>query len=1576
MDSRGLLLGDYRAMKSGLRLDLHCIQFDDGCVVGATTSNVFPTMIVRTKFEPGVCKHLSLGDTYSIVDFNLSQEGRQYVAGAKDGPFFPLRHLSNDKSPAGIELFAGLGGWSVGAAACGLQTRLYIEYDQQTADACAKSHGLPCLTVEQALDAFREGCLPEAYVLCADVCDRAVIFLMTVQGASWVLMSPPCQPWSRSGSQLGFRGANGAVFMHAVFNIVLIKASGILAENVPGFPDHQRFRAFVKAVQDLNWRMPLSCQHKVAPLLPIMRARWLTCMLPCTMNVDLNLWMRAKNMNLPNEVPGIGKDNSIGHAGCYQTNIHEWEWQAAVPDEDAMMLLTRYDLLPGNLKAKVSPNASPEQVLLLRTKTSRNLLPNIMAMTGSQHLLPLKHLLEKGLHTFVIQDGDKIRYPMPFEIAMSMSYPVGLVLPTDFKAAWRMVGNGLSGPHAAIMCLKVHVMLGNDSPFQCTWVGPFDLCKHFLNNRIQLDDYEVGCDNEWMFLKTRWSAAQVDMCPSDDEGKSPRDCASVPPTQYDSPSRCRKCISPTWIFESDSDDEQVTCVKPDDYHNWPIEVIRTVAPKCDSLILKLSCPLPEETYGMIADRTIVHKDNKYCAALLHDQGIWGKYVWRDDHETVKTTIRRALPHCIREHMEVVLVDGTECPLMSIPVGACDCEIIFTPRMFERLVISTLLDCPLRVKVDLTWTFHDLLAFAAAEAAVLPSTLQLKTDDEIMNPSQFVLATKQCSFQMEYQIPFVPVENLVFGPKHPKSGLHICDPDIDPPVQVLNDKAYGAHQGFLRFAIRDPKWGSIRTVACKKDETIGAMMNLLLPSFVGDNAPRVMVGDLLVDGTLPVVNLLAFEYIEVHFPTTRPWPNTQLVCIVPFQRLAPERELVKLSVKGPFDNKPAMKSFYYDTTLCEAAAGFIDCFQTNCTMLTLIGGKNVDARTRVQDIADQILHVRVCGLIGGGKAAGKGANADTIQKLADILAQRGVPQDEATTRAKMVISKVAVAELKTVLSKDSTSMWAELKSLANNAKIRLITSAELKVFQKQQRNVKKETKQPSKPTNSNSRRPLDPTKVTVDVAHFRVGDQPVDMLDFSNFGPDAKGLAIATPEQAEKLLPAGRLSADALGLLVLTRAPFAKIEPQMIPALDQKGNPILVSAVLVNYGDQCITCLPRIPSARVDEIATATLEIRVEKDLVSDWAQTRNPMNFLGLMLPEVRSGQVIASWSMKFYTSDRRVVQHDQADYLHGYMRIPMGLLEPTLKRSGVAGVFVQSKTENHRHDPNYGIVPLYGYSLDDANTLAKNTTHVLGVVTMGSSSVYALRGKREHVAAIRRAALPQCIAPQEGQIEAGATWYFIKSLKANTNCEQLTAALKQLGWEASAIKPTGQHTWLVSSREEPPANHLIINDQYVAVVAMGVKGPATKAPAKAWSMAKDAPMLQANFNMCAEDQDDAMTSVGTRLSDMKADLKTSLEDQFAVMLNDRLKGYDEQISTLQATVQAQKAESEAANAAIRADVQTIHQQQSTIQEQMTAQNGTIMTQMNKLFGQMQTSLTTLNTKMEVLENEAKRPRKEGGSEL
>eukprot|EP00438_Fugacium_kawagutii_P032006 Skav201740 [mRNA] locus=scaffold2498:224082:229362:- [translate_table: standard] len=1460
LDPHGCLVDDAIAVQIGLRFEATCLQKTKEGIFCLPTSFKIPRTKVLIVMPEWVAAHINPGDVFTVHNFQRTYEENQITLHSKDEFFLPIKKVGNIVDTCALEAYSGIGGWSHGAKLCGLDTKLCIEQDLVTAEACGRSLGWPVLTLNHALYAHRTNALPKEFVLRADVNSKGALYFISLLGLAIWLISPPCQPWSKAGNMMGLQSEGGQAFVATILNASMLGVTMILAENVPGLAEHEHFAELIALIKKVGWKCVLSSQDGLLPLLPIYRTRWLGIFAPDTMVFDPLLVSRAKNTKLPNSIPGRGKFVSIASAGCLQTNIQEWERMAATPNEEAILAMSSPGFLPLNLRTEENMKLKPEAILQLRTKSGRNIMPNVMASNGSQHELPAKLLAKRGLHAFLIQDDGGNRFALPFEIVMVLGYPVGTQLPNDFKYAWQIAGNGLAIPHSALLCFRAHLILKDKSPFKTEWKSTFDLCNDFHANTIDLEDYFVQCEGTWMKLKHKLSVKVTCIPEEDIQLRSPP--KHDEDEEYDARPAKHVCIPPTWTYSDDEPDLIIPNPKREDYNLANVALV-TMEPVKGSMVAEPPKPLPKAILHLMQLGLMKNGNDQYMVTLIHEKGHWCKQIWKNEDESIRSCIRRALPHAIKEHFVKILLDMEEVSFQTIPKGIHDCEIIFEPTVFVRIFKPTFHTHDLAVQVDLTWTIKDAIGFVASELAVLPSMVTVYCENQATCDDDYVLAYQSVEFTICFKTPNIPMDNLSFCKPHPLSDAKLPDPcqeRINP--QQMIEKA--EDPDFVRVAAVavDIKWGSIRTVVCQKSWNIEQMLLLMFP-----NQDIEFPMCLFIDGRqqprdLSIRNIIDHDNLTVG---TFKLSAVKLEIVCKGMSLGSTSPMQSVFIKGPEDNRPVQRQVSSDFTLAKIAAILIAEYKCNTTMLALKGGKTVDPQIIVGNLpTDSTMEFRICALPGGAK------NEEVIRNLANVLTKRGVPSEHATERAKQVIGKIPGPEVKAILSKDEQSMWSELKGLANKAQVRLVTTTELKEHQKKMREEKKEK---TKPAQKKAKKEMDPRQVTIELAHFKAGDHRLQAIELGAFGPDASGIAMAKPNEAKNFLPRTKLSADPLAMLVLTQEHFDGHVPQLVPALDHKKQPVLVSAVLLNFGDEIVSFQPNVPKADIVEVETATLEITICKQYVPTWNEAINPLNYLGQKLPELRTG-VIAAWNLRFYTTDRTQTNHKEADYAHGFLKVPVTQLEPALQRSGQHGVFVQVKGPNKKPDPAYAIVPLHGYGIDESLSLAKRTPNVLGLVLMGQKGTFALRGRREHIMDIRKAALPQSIAPQEGQIPPGATWWYLRSISTSTNCTELSNALKSLQWDATAIRPSGANTWLVCSHESPPSNHLLLNGQYVAVVACGLAGKKTK------ETAPRSAIVQGNFSMDPEEME--AESVSTSASTRFEDMKNNLEERLNVIMTEK----------------------------------------------------------------------------------------------
>eukprot|EP00438_Fugacium_kawagutii_P024750 Skav213500 [mRNA] locus=scaffold3849:181721:186236:+ [translate_table: standard] len=356
-----------------------------------------------------------------------------------------LLHPTHARGPFQVaELFGGLAGWSYACDIVGKKTIAIIDNDLKVCQACAKAHQTTVMTVDEFLQQAHDGKINSTVVVHGSVDDVKVWVALGYLNVSTLLISPPCQPWSSTGKQGGITAVDGAIFLTVLESAGIAKHHAVICENVPGLVKHPDFQRVVTGAALKGMKLVLddvNACHKALPL----RA--------------------AKNMphaadRSQSRLPGP----SLCEADSVHVNVSAMERALLEPSQDAIELMKRSDLIPSWLRDKVNwSNTNP--VLDARTTGPNGKMSGIMARYGSQHLLPLEHLQEKGLHTTVFNDQGRLRLFSPWEVLSALGFPETVCVSNIIQDAYQQVGNTISPVHAMIQVVKTHTLLGHLSPF-------------------------------------------------------------------------------------------------------------------------------------------------------------------------------------------------------------------------------------------------------------------------------------------------------------------------------------------------------------------------------------------------------------------------------------------------------------------------------------------------------------------------------------------------------------------------------------------------------------------------------------------------------------------------------------------------------------------------------------------------------------------------------------------------------------------------------------------------------------------------------------------------------------------------------------------------------------------------------------------------------------------------------------------------------------------------------------------------------------------------------------------------------
>ena len=210
LDPHGMLVKDGQAFLSGIRVQLRCLSIQSDHVMAETCETTVPHVVVRCNVPSWTLTYLDQGRIFTLVGYHLTVQDGQTIIQPKSGDDILLPLIHHVKGSHHIlDAYAGIGGWSLGSKLCGNDPVLMIEKDVCTAEACARNLQVPVLSVREAFDLVKQKNLPDRMVLVADVNSVEALFFAGLFNIAFWLLSPPCQPWSRAGKQLGLTSEDG-----------------------------------------------------------------------------------------------------------------------------------------------------------------------------------------------------------------------------------------------------------------------------------------------------------------------------------------------------------------------------------------------------------------------------------------------------------------------------------------------------------------------------------------------------------------------------------------------------------------------------------------------------------------------------------------------------------------------------------------------------------------------------------------------------------------------------------------------------------------------------------------------------------------------------------------------------------------------------------------------------------------------------------------------------------------------------------------------------------------------------------------------------------------------------------------------------------------------------------------------------------------------------------------------------------------------------------------------------------------------------------------------------------------------
>ena len=1431
---------------------------------------------VDEKWDP----HVASSSSATLLEFEASwANGVIHVTAKKDGSSCLLLHPSQNRGQVRIaEFFGGLAGWSYALHAFGVEPAVIIERDSKVASACAQAWQCDVIEPETFLERALSGDVKESVIVCGCVTNSLIWQGLGIMNVAHGMASPPCQPWSGAGSERGMRSDDGKVFSDLLKMAGRLQMMSLMAENVPAIVSHGDFPGMIAGALLDGMKMVVSGVYSCQRVLPLYRDRWLATFCHCTVTFDPETVQRAQAFSLAS---GSLCFPMPGPSLLASDSVHP----ASTSDlrnhlllnDAALEMLKRSDLVPKWLASKINWSLD-EPVLSARIVTPDMKMSGVMARYGSQHLLPIDLLLSKGLQTVVVKENGKIRFFCPWEILAALGFPSKVVIAADLTDAFQQVGNSISPIHAWIQLSKTHMLLGHLSMFSID-ADVLAVLKRIREQCIRLSAFEPFVDGVFSKLK--------DVCFEDDlplQVKRSRQSSEV-----------EKDVSATIPFVAEVDCQAV-CTAP-------------MSENCVFAIEKFDGSLHGFCKGGLA-------------FLKHHQHNWMVVVHGAVDEALDQLIGRALPHAKKTHFEHFQWMGREIQWHENVTCAPPATILFRPLVFK--VECVLPDGRMiEMNGDVTWTIRTLMAFLAAK---------LKCNVDILKVDYNGIPTKACDFVTEFPMQTFQVSFQACLPGY------VAFAAVDHKLQEKG--MIPAHDGCVRFVAKHPAFKVIRTACVPVGSPIAAVVRILFPDLCGTITWTVHVQGTPCSVDQPVDKHTTFDVEWDCFKPLPPSAVSALCLLLPIdaaQMQVKHHASPQRWVKSPFRTKAQILRTDESITLMQMAASFVAHAQLDLNMTCHVDGILTDPSICLSQVSTQhVICFKVAPLLGGAK------KADTIKaRVVKVLEQHGVSKDACNDRAGSLLSKADFETIAKAESGTDDDFRAAMKTEANRVNFRLVFRNEM-----QQAKIDGRKKPPSKQARKTKTAGAhddfipNSTNVVIDIKHFKDGDDSIEMIETARFGPDQRGLAVMSLEEADRHPQGSSMSVDALAVLIVGRKFGAADAPFNMPAVTMRGEPVVIQAALRQFGDREVSFQPAVPCADVACAASTVVELHIYKSEVGSWKECSVPLHYLGVHISAVRGSSLISTWSMKTWKSTRQPSPFKEADYWHGFIRVPDDILDQVLCRSGYAGIYVSPKDGNRRHDDRFAVIAMPDCGLTEVQKKAAAQEKALGVVRLRDQ--FGIRCRREHSSSLRAILLPESAFVDTAGIKADETMWVLKNMPAEVGKDGLLDALQRAGWDAQPIRAQGQNRWLVAARDTPESKHFCINGSYVLVEPVKRHRDGNAVTITAKQVKVDTLVNATNGNV--------QIAASTRIQEVKAEISEQLEMKMQAA-NEKIAMLSSQLENFQIAQQREDEEARSELQQVRDEQAFARQKIGEVEQSVVHSGQTVIATMQQMMASLETNV-------------------------
>ena len=476
----------------------------------------------------------------------------------------------------------------------------------------------------------------------------------------------------------------------------------------------------------------------------------------------------------------------------------------------------------------------------------------------------------------------------------------------------------------------------------------------------------------------------------------------------------------------------------------------------------------------------------------------------------------------------------------------------------------------------------------------------------------------------------------------------------------------------------------------------------------------------------------------------------------------------------------------------------------------------------------------------------GHGDEVITAVASLLKEHGVFNERVIGRANEAID--AIGRNQIIQAMQGSRPWVALKQLANqkNPQFKLVWEDEFQaVLQARAKSGKPVGHKRNHKEKGSQRFAVQPDDLHVPPGVFVQEDgTPIHQIGVGQIGAVGNGLVVCTEKEVYPFLDTSQLTEAGLAFAIVDpSSSFVEQygQPIRFPANCRKtGEPVLISAVLVQRGkQQVVRSVPQHPM-KVQEVDVSTAKVLVYRDQVEcDWEVfSESPIKYV---LQQVQclaackktncsckswhpandpgNEPLLDVWNRDFLTQAFRKSRASEAATFACAIRIRTDVFPQVMNASGNGGVYIEPRNDDGKgHSSNFHTVWLNKMTYDEA-VAAKATARCCAYLIRVNRR-YGLKTGIEHAETLHlqfRSEVPLLV---EGKKEV----YQVGPLPWGTTRSSLQKLFEQWQWAARPLQPVGRAAdgkglmWLAQATAQPGATAIAMAHGDVIIVKKGAE--------------------------------------------------------------------------------------------------------------------------------------------------------------